>query len=111
MFLSFYYIECELFAVFLKILFENCRRFCRPSVIHMPVKCPWGGGVWSPEWTLVCLGHLNGILAWVGGNLKDNFQKSQMRGGLPGGGGGGDGEASIWPIQNGMDYIFILVEM
>ena len=43
----------------------------------------------------MCLGHLNGILAWVGGNLKDNFQKSQMRGGLPGGGGGGDVEASI----------------
>ena len=30
------------------------------------------------------MGHLNGILAWVGGNLNDNFQKSQM----PGGGGG-----------------------
>ena len=30
------------------------------------------------------MGHLNGILAWVGGNLNNNFQKSQM----PGGGGG-----------------------
>ena len=30
--------------------------------------------------------HLNGILAQVGGNLKNNFQKSQMPGGLPGGG-------------------------
>ena len=30
--------------------------------------------------------HLNGILARVGGNLKNNFQKSQMPGGLPGGG-------------------------
>ena len=29
--------------------------------------------------------HLNGILARVGGNLNNNFQKSQM----PGGGGGG----------------------
>ena len=33
------------------------------------------------------MGHLNGILAQVGGNLKDNFQKSQMPGGLPGEGG------------------------
>ena len=44
------------------------------------------------------MGHLNGILARVGGNLKDNFQKSQMPGGLPGGlprGGGGHVEASI----------------
>ena len=35
------------------------------------------------------MGHLNGILARVGGNLNNNFQKSQMPGGLPGGGGGG----------------------
>ena len=33
------------------------------------------------------VGHLNGILARVGGNLNNNFQKSQMPGGLPGGGG------------------------
>ena len=39
------------------------------------------------------MGHLNGILAQVGGNLNNNFQKSQMPGGLPG--GGGHGEASI----------------
>ena len=32
------------------------------------------------------MGYLNGILAWVGGNLNNNFQKSQMPGGLPGGG-------------------------
>ena len=32
------------------------------------------------------MGHLNGILARVGGNLNKNFQKSQMPGGLPGGG-------------------------
>ena len=31
-------------------------------------------------------GHLNGILDRVGGNLNNNFQKSQMPGGLPGGG-------------------------
>ena len=33
------------------------------------------------------VGHLKGILARAGGNLKSNFQKSQMPGGLPGGGG------------------------
>ena len=38
------------------------------------------------------MGHLNGILALVGGNLNNNFQKSQMPGGLP---GGGHVEASI----------------
>ena len=37
------------------------------------------------------VGHLNGILAQVGGSLNNNFQKSQMPGGLPHGGGGGDG--------------------
>ena len=31
------------------------------------------------------MGHLNDILARVGGNLNNNFQKSQMPGGLPGG--------------------------
>ena len=31
------------------------------------------------------VGHLNGILAQVSGNLNNNFQKSQMPGGLPGG--------------------------
>ena len=32
------------------------------------------------------VGDLTGILARVGGNLNNNFQKSQMPGGLPGGG-------------------------
>ena len=42
------------------------------------------------------MGHLNGILARVRGNLNNNFQKSQTPGGLPGGGGGwGHVEASI----------------
>ena len=31
------------------------------------------------------MGHLNGILARAGGNLNNNFQKSQTPGGLPGG--------------------------
>ena len=37
------------------------------------------------------MGHLNGILARVGGNLNNNFQKRQM----PGGVAVGDVEASI----------------
>ena len=32
------------------------------------------------------MGNLNGILARIGGNLNNNFQKSQMPGRLPGGG-------------------------
>ena len=32
------------------------------------------------------MGHLNDILVRVGGNLNSNFQKTQMPGGLPGGG-------------------------
>ena len=86
-FLSFCYIECELFAVFMKILFDNWRRFCRPSVIYVPVKCPRGGGIWSPEWTLVW-GIWTTFWPWLGGgggNLNNNFQKSQMPWRLPGG--------------------------
>ena len=93
-FLSFCYIECELFALFIKILFDNWRRFCCLSVVYVPVKCPRGGGIWSAVWTLV-RGIVNGILAQVGGNLNNNFRKSPMPGGLP----GGDVEASIWPIH------------
>ena len=37
------------------------------------------------------VGHLNGILARVEGNLNNSFQKRQMPGGFP----GGDVEASI----------------
>ena len=33
------------------------------------------------------MGHLNSILARVGGNLNNNFPKSQMLGGCPGGEG------------------------
>ena len=28
------------------------------------------------------MGHLNGNLAWIGENLNNNFQKSQMPGGM-----------------------------
>ena len=40
------------------------------------------------------MGHLNGILARVGGNLNNNFQKVKCPGGRPVG-GGGDVEALI----------------
>ena len=40
------------------------------------------------------MAHLNGILARVGENLNNNFQKSQTPGGCPRG-GEGHGEASI----------------
>ena len=52
------------------------------SVFYVPVKSPRGGDT---------VEHLNGILALVGENLNNNFQKSQMPGGLS----GGDVEASI----------------
>ena len=35
------------------------------------------------------MGHLNGILAQVGGSLNNNFRKSERPGGLPGRAGGG----------------------
>ena len=41
------------------------------------------------------MGHLKGILSRLGGNLNNNFQKSQMPGVARGGGGGGHVEASI----------------
>ena len=44
-----------------------------PSFCHL---CAW----MDPS-----VGHFNGILARVGGNLNNNFQKSEMPGGLPGG--------------------------
>ena len=46
-------------------------------------------------WMDPSVAHLNGILARLGGNLNNNFQKSQMPEGLP----GGDVKASIWPMH------------
>ena len=82
--LSFCNIESELFAVLIKILFDNWRRFCCPSVIYVSVKCPRGGGIWSPEWTLVW-----GIWTLFGpgrGELEQQFsKKSNARGVVRGG--------------------------
>ena len=41
------------------------------------------------------MGHLNGILVRLGGNLNNNFQKSQMPGGGGVAWGGDDVEASM----------------
>ena len=43
------------------------------------------------------MGHLNGILARVRGNLNNNFQKSQ----IPGGGGGGCGSFDLTDTLTG----------
>ena len=43
----------QFLSYFLKILFDNWTRFHRLSVIFVHVKCPRGGSIWSPEWTLV----------------------------------------------------------
>ena len=62
-----------------------------PSFCHL---CPcelspgWGHLI---TWMEPSVGHLNGSLAQVGGDLNNNFRKSQMP--------GGDVEASIWPIH------------
>ena len=78
--------------------------FVRQLKAFPPSLCQFCACETSPGWGHLItwmdhsVGHLNGILARVGGNLNNNFQKSQMPGGLPG--GGGHVEASIWPIHN-----------
>ena len=106
-FLSFCYIECNLFAVFINILCDNWGRFCHPSVIYVPVKCPQGGGIWSPERTLV-LGIWTTFLPGQGGIWTIIFNKVKCPGGCL---GGGDVEALIWPIHKFVEnskppYIF-----
>ena len=77
--------------------------FVRQLKVFPPSFCHFCACEMSPGWGHLItwmdpsVGHLNGILARVGGNLNNNFQKSQMSGGLP---RGGDFEASIWPIHN-----------
>ena len=88
--LSFYYIECELFAVFYKDFVRQLKAFF-PSFRHScacAVSPGWGHLITRMD---PSVGHLNSILARVGGNLNDNIKKGQMPGGLP----GGDVEASI----------------
>ena len=82
-FLSFCYIY-KYFARQLKVLPPSFCHFCACEM------SPGSGHLIT--WMDPSVGHLNGILARVGGNLNNNFQKSQMP-------GGAHVEASIWPIH------------
>ena len=66
-FLSFCYIECELFAVFIKILFDNLMRFCRSCVIYVSVKCPRGGNDWNDLFNVEDVGSVCTIF-WARGS-------------------------------------------
>ena len=65
--------------------------FVRQLKAFPPSLCQFCACETSPGWEHLItwmdprVGHLNGFLARVGGNLDNNFQKSQMPGGLPGG--------------------------
>ena len=75
--------------------------FVRQLKAFLPSFCHFCACEMSPGWGHLItwmdpsVGHLNGILARVGGNLNNNFQKSQ----IPQGVAGGDVEALIWPIH------------
>ena len=99
------YFHLTFFFLLLTGIWTDFQQFCSHSWVIMyrsnaflPSFChfcacemlPWWGHLIT--WMDPSVGHLNGILARVGGNLNNNFKKSQM----PGGGGG----ASIWPIHN-----------
>ncbi|MCG8409650.1 MAG: hypothetical protein MI923_30960, partial [Phycisphaerales bacterium] len=58
------------------------------------------------------VGHLNDILVQVGGNLNKKFQKSQMPGGLPGGGLlklRFDRYIIYYKLHSKCDYLYILI--
>ena len=76
-FLSF----CYIYKYFVRQLKVFPPSFCHFCACEMS---PGSGHLIT--WMDPSVGHLKGILAWVGGNLNNNFQKSQMPGGLPGGG-------------------------
>ena len=86
-FLSF----CYIYKDFVRQLKAFPPSFCHFCACKMSLG--WGHLI---TWMDPSVGHLNGILARVGGNLSKKFQKSQMPGGCP----GGHVEASIWPIHN-----------
>ena len=86
-FLSFCHIECKLFAYLYKDLFWQLKAFL-PSFCHLcacETSPGWGHLI---TWMDPSVRHVNGILAQVGGSLNNNFQKSQMPGGVALGGGG-----------------------
>ena len=85
----------DLFVVnTLAVLLSFCyiyKDFVRQLKAFPPSFCHFCACEMSPGWGHLLtwmdptVGHLNGILPRVGGNLNNNFQKSQMPGGLPGG--------------------------
>ena len=81
-FLSFWYVECGFYKDFVRQLKAFLTSFCHLCACEMSPG--WGHLI---TWMDPSEGHLNGTLARVGGNLNNNFQKSQMAGGVPGGGG------------------------
>ena len=83
-------IICWQLKAFLPSLFHLCACEMSPG---------WGHLI---TWMDPIVGHLNSILVRLGGNLNNNFQKSQMPGGLLGG-GGDDVEALMWSIHS---YIY-----
>ena len=85
-------IICCIYKDFVRQLKAFLPSFCHLCAYEMSPG--WGHLI---TWMDPCVGHLNGIFARVGRNLNNNPQKSQMPGGLPG--GGGDVEALIWPIH------------
>ena len=72
-------IICCIYKNFLWQLKAFLQSFCHLCACEMSPG--WGHLI---TWMDPSVGHLNGILARVGGNLNNNFQKSQMPGGLPG---------------------------
>ena len=93
-FLSFCYIECELFAVFIKILFD---KYEGASASLLSFMCLWNvpgvWDIWTPEWTLVWDIWTAFWPRWWG-IWTIIFKKVQCPGGCP-----GDVKASIWPIH------------
>ena len=79
-----------------------CIYFLRQLKAFLPSFCHLRACEMSPGWEHLItwldpsVGYLNGILARVGGNLNNNFQKKSnaRAGGCP-----GHVEASIWPIH------------
>ena len=75
-------IICCIYKDFVRQLKAVLPSFCHLCACEMSPG--WGHLI---TWMDPSVGHLNGILAQVGGSLNYNFQKSQMPGGLPWAGG------------------------
>ena len=93
-------ISATLHETFVRNKYASCvsqfllylKRFCSTtegvSTVFLSFLCLWNVPGWGHliTWMDSSVGHLNGILARVVGNLNNNFQKSQMPGALPRGG-------------------------